>query len=76
MTDTTHDPRPVTVADNIRAELARAGATAMQAQNRLNLGEAAWRNRMASPGTWRIGELEELARWLHVDLTELVRRAR
>lgn len=66
----------MTVADNIRAELARAGLTASAAQLRLNLGEAAWRNRMASPGTWRIGELEELARWLRVDLAELTRRAR
>jgi hypothetical protein len=80
MTDNTasapivHRPPPIT--RNIRAELARAGKTAKEAQEVVGLGATTWDDRMTRPGYWRLNQLEALAAWLGVDVVTLLRGAR
>ncbi len=79
MTDNTTTERPASAAPisaNIRAELARADQTAADARWRLDMGESAWRTRMAKPERWTIGELLALAKWLRCDVTDLIRGSR
>ena len=61
---------------NIRAELARAGKTARQAQEAIGIPASTWDDRMRHPGYWRMSQLEALAAWLGVELFELLRGAR
>jgi hypothetical protein len=67
---------PGAVNDNIRAELARRGYTAHQAQGAIGLGETAWRTRMNQPRRWQLGDLLDLARLLDLDVSDLVRGVR
>lgn len=67
---------PPAITRNIRAELARAGRTARQAQDATGIRPSTWDSRMSQPGSWRLKELECLADWLGVELSTLVRDAR
>ena len=76
MTDNARTAPPPDLAEitaNIRAELARAGRGPVAARASLEMGEVAWRTRMNHPTMWRLGELEELASWLGVELAVLLR---
>lgn len=68
--------RPPPITRNIRAELARAGKTAREAQEAIGIPPSTWDSRMADPGYWRLGQLESLAAWLGVDVETLLRGAR
>jgi hypothetical protein len=67
---------PPVITRNIRAELARAGRTARQAQEAIGIPASTWDDRMRRPGSWRMSQLEALAAWLGVELFELLRGAR
>jgi hypothetical protein len=64
--------RPPPITRNIRAELARAGKTAREAQEAIRVPASTWDDRMREPRYWRIGQLEELAEWLGVDVATLL----
>lgn len=64
------------VSANIRAELARRRRTVRDAQGAMNISSSTWDARMSEPGFWRLKELEALADWLGVELTDLVRGTR
>lgn len=75
MTDNPRSARLPDLAEinaNIRAELARAKLGPGEARTALHMGEVAWRTRMQTPGAWRLAELEALASWLGLKLTDLV----
>jgi hypothetical protein len=76
MTDTQSPPGFGPVNANIRAELARAGRTAREAQRGTGIPSSTWDSRMAEPGYWRLRELQRLAEWLGIDASVLVRGAR
>lgn len=67
---------PPVITRNIRAELARAGRTARQAQEAIQISSTTWDDRMRQPGYWRLQHLEALADWLGVDIVALLRGAR
>jgi hypothetical protein len=64
--------RPPPITRNIRAELARAGKTAREAQLAIGLPPSTWDDRMREPEYWRLGQLESLAKWLGVDVETLL----
>jgi hypothetical protein len=67
---------PPALTRNIRAELARAGRSARQAQEAIGIPGSTWDDRMVRPGYWRLGQLQALADWLGVELADLVRSPR
>ncbi len=70
MTDNPH--RAPLVTRNVKAELARAGLTATQARDHLEMARSTWDSRMADPKLWRLGELEALSALVGSSVAELV----
>lgn len=79
MTDTPEraPTAPPTVSDNVRAEIARAGLTAREVRSAMlnrgiHLAASTWDDRMRTPGTWRLRELETIAEVLGRPINVLV----
>jgi hypothetical protein len=49
---------------NIRAEIVRRGMTFTQARDAIGMAPSTWDTRMADPMTWRLRELQALAKVL------------
>ncbi len=65
-------PSP-TLTDNIRAEIARSGASVTDLRTRLFMSDSTWQRRMTTrPDQWTYGELRVLADALRVPLKVLI----
>jgi hypothetical protein len=56
---------------NIRAEAARRGVSIRELCRRIGMARSTWARRTVRPGTWRLGELQAIARELNVPLDRL-----
>jgi len=61
-----------TLSDNIRAEMARTGATQTQLAGALGLPQAAISRRLCDETPWRVSELQAIAAFLHVSIAALL----
>ena len=59
------------VPANIRAELARADRSVLEAADLLDIAMSTWYRRMGKPRTWPLGDLADLAEWLGIPLVRL-----
>lgn len=58
-------------SDNVRAESARRGFSFKKVREAIDMSRSTWDRRMAEPGSWRLGELDGIARYLGVPIDRL-----